>query len=143
MLKAARMVQQAAAQLSRSLAATATEAQAQAEHGDLPSLNEELNQLLETIIGADPTSLAAIEAPMTARAAAAARLRQQDQPLLPPHRIPPSCAAAFPQPPDCAFLRPGQQFEGRQRVAALHLGPNKQVRAKRDDMALEHARLPF
>ncbi len=131
LLQAARIVQRAAVRLGRTLAAT--EALAAAGDGALPSLSpldEELSQLLETIIGADPTSLAAIEAPALARrAAAAARQRQHDQPpLLPPHRMPPSCAAAFPQPPDCAFLRPGQQFEGRQRVAAHHLGPAKQVR---------------
>ncbi|PRW45017.1 Glucose-induced degradation 4 [Chlorella sorokiniana] len=125
--EAARMVQRAALRLGRTLAATEALA---TEHGALPSLSpldEELSQLLETIIGADPTSLAAMEAPVLARRAAAeARQRQHDQALLPPHRMPPSCAAAFPQPPDCAFLRPGQQFEGRQRVAASHLGPAKQ-----------------
>lgn len=31
-------------------------------------------------------------------------------------------AAAFPRPPECAFLRPGTTFEGQQRVAAYH-GP--------------------
>lgn len=39
-----------------------------------------------------------------------------------PHRLPPSPLAAFPQPAACAFLRPGQSFTGRQRVAHHH-GP--------------------
>lgn len=122
------MVQRAAARLGRTLAATEATAAGQGTPPALTPLDEELNQLLETIISADPTSLAALEAPVLARrAAAAAQRRQHDQPLLPPHRMPPSCAAAFPQPPDCAFLRPGQQFEGRQRVAAHHQGPAKQV----------------
>ena len=123
--QAAMRVQRAAARLGRTLASADAPAL-------LSPLDEELGQLLESIIGADPTTLAAIEQPMLARhaAAAAARRTQQPaaQPLLPPRRIPPSCAAAFPQPPECAFLRPGQRFEGRQRVAAHHLGPAKQVR---------------
>lgn len=49
---------------------------------------------------------------------------QQQQPAAappcPPHRIPPTQLAAFPQPRACAFLRPGQVFEGRQRVSHLH-----------------------
>ncbi|KAL4448146.1 hypothetical protein ABPG75_005365 [Micractinium tetrahymenae] len=41
---------------------------------------------------------------------------------LPPHRLPPAERATYPQPPPCAFLRPGLTFEGRQRVSHSHHG---------------------
>ena len=40
----------------------------------------------------------------------------------PLRRMPPLQRPAFLQPPECAFLRPGQHFEGQQRVSACH-GP--------------------
>lgn len=85
-----------------------------------PPLDEELSALIDSIVAGEREQQAAVTAERREAAAAAAPL---PLPPGPPHRIPPSEAAAFPRPSDCAFLRPGQQWEGRQRVAAYH-GPN-------------------
>ena len=64
-----------------------------------------------------------VEDSLAAALAAAAQQQRQQlaiSPPGPPHRIPPSSLATFPQPAPCAFLRPGQSFEGGQRVAHHH-----------------------
>lgn len=107
----------------------------------LAPLDQELNQLLNSILGAaglEPSPAEEEEASDEAlgRGSPSAAPQQQPQPPRPllgsptvaplsaaaaPHRIPAGERALYGElPPDCAFLRPGQQFEGRQRVAAYH-----------------------
>ncbi len=59
--------------------------------------------------------------------------QQERSPAGPPHRIPSASRASYPQPGPCAFLRPGQAFEGRQRVshnAASHHGGSNNPKAE-------------
>lgn len=76
---------------------------------------DSLAALISGIIAGEQRSAATAIAARTAAAAAAGL-------PLPPHRIPPAERASYPQPPPCAFLRPGQTFEGRQRVSHSHHG---------------------
>ncbi len=73
-----------------------------------------LAALISGIIAGEQRSAATAIAARSAAAAAG--------PPHPPHRIPPAERASYPQPPPCAFLRPGQTFEGRQRVSHSHHG---------------------
>ncbi|KAL4449372.1 hypothetical protein ABPG77_007016 [Micractinium sp. CCAP 211/92] len=73
-----------------------------------------LAALISGIIAGEQRSAATAIAARSAAAAAG--------PPHPPHRIPPAERASYPQPPPCTFLRPGQTFEGRQRVSHSHHG---------------------
>lgn len=75
-----------------------------------------LAALISGIIAGEQRSAATAIAARSAAATATAG------PPLAPHRIPPAERASYPQPPPCAFLRPGQTFEGRQRVSHSHHG---------------------
>lgn len=84
----------------------------------LVPLDEELAELIDSIVAGELRARRQQQQQQSGEPSA-----EQQSSRGPPHRIPPSECAAFPQPQDCAFLRPGQQFEGRQRVASFHGGP--------------------